>query len=118
MNTLAKAFGLRVLWSASRSHYHEVFGTWVLIGLKTQLKLAEYTAEVLIRQLIKQRNEYIRALPLHYGRLEKASEGDGFALGYVAAVKETVYEFSGYEALKPKLETRSATRRVGQECVS
>src|SRR3546814_18612712 len=104
MNTLAKAFGLRVLWSASRSHYHEVFGTWVLIGLKTQLKLAEYTAEVLIRQLIKQRNEYIRDLPLHYGRLEKDSEGEGYALGYVAAVKEMVKEFYGNEELKPRTE--------------
>lgn len=104
MHMLAKAYGCKVLWAASNSYRADVFGTWRLIGLKTQLKLAEYTAEVLIRQLIKQRNDYVRSLPDYLPRLAKAAQGDGFASGYVGAVRETVYAFSGYEELEPKLD--------------
>lgn len=113
---LAKVFGCRVLWTASRSYAADVFGTWTLVGLKTQLKLAEYAYAVLMPRLIKQRRDFIARLPKFCSREEKASEGDGFAVGWVAAIRSTVEEFAGYKDLREKLDryTEATYGKLGQ----
>lgn len=104
MQMIARAYGCLVLWTPSNSHYQQVFGTWRLVGLKSQLKLAEYVAEVLMRRLVKQRAEFVRILPGYLDRIEKAVEGDGFASGWVQSVSQTVVEFSRTEEIKPRLD--------------
>jgi hypothetical protein len=109
MHLLAKTFGFRVMFTASNSYAIDVFGTWTLVGLKTQLKLAEYAYAVLMPRLIKQRREFLATLPDWYSRDEKAAEGDGFALGWVRAIRSTVVEFSGMKELSEKLDLYQKT---------
>lgn len=104
MHMIASAYGCRVLWSASRSDNLSVFGTWHLVGLKPQLKLAEYTVEVLLRRLISQRNQFVRNLPSYHSRKVKAIEGDGFAFGWVESVKQTVVRFARADEIRPRLD--------------
>jgi hypothetical protein len=93
LSTVAKAFGCRLMWMKSYSHDADVFGRYTLVGLKDQVWMAHYTAEVLQRKLMKARAEFVKALgPM--GRWHKVREADGFCTGWVHAIKKTVQEFA------------------------
>lgn len=111
MRMLAKSYGCRILWNPSSSYARgsSVFGSWSMIGLKPQLKLAEYTAEVMLRRLVSQRADFVRNLPAAMDRDSKAAEGDGFATGWVQAVSATVAEFARADEIKPQLDSYMET---------
>ena len=94
LNLVAKAFGCRLLWMESSSYSPDVYGRYVLIGLKTQTELAQYTADVLQRKLIKARAAFVTGLPGYMNRGEKTVEADGFCHGWVKAIGATVHEFA------------------------
>lgn len=112
LNLVAKSFGCKMLWTRSHSHNDNVFGKYILVGLKEQVQLAQYTADVLQRKLIKARGEFVRGLPSHYGRQYKTKEADGFCHGWVQAVKKTVHEFALNDTTA-KLIDEEVTRRSG-----
>lgn len=104
LSLVTKAFGCSLIWthgnSWSRSAEH-AYGHYTIIGLKAQVPIAEYTAQVLLRKLRKSRGEFTSALPGYLTRQEKTREADGFCLGWVAAISRTVHEF----AKTPELES-------------
>ncbi len=103
IQTVAKAFGCKVLWTKSSSHFYgeHVYGSYVLIGLNSQVKLCSYTCEVLQRKLVKAKNGFVTQLPGHLSRGAKVIEADGFCHGWVNSIRNTVIEFAqGDEAKK------------------
>jgi hypothetical protein len=58
MRLVAEAFGCHLLWMRGNSHGRtakELFGSWRLVGPSSQLPIAQYTAQVLLRKLTKAR---------------------------------------------------------------
>lgn len=87
INLVAEAFGCRVLWT--KGHY-KTRGHYTLIGLKTQLPLAQYTCAVLQRKLTNARGKFVSSLPEYYDRKRKTVEADGFCHGWAIAVASKV----------------------------
>lgn len=71
MKLVADAFGCHLLWIRGNSHAstaEHVFGKWVIVGLATQVPIAEYAAQVLMRKLVKARAAHVASLPEWYAR--------------------------------------------------
>ena len=74
-------------------------GGYVYVGLKAQVQIAAYTAEVLLRKCKKARTEWIsKNLPglstLPGGRRKASQLGNEFALGWVSRIACVVHEFA------------------------
>lgn len=106
LHTVAKAFGCKLLWMRSSSYNVDVFGRYILIGLKAQVQLAQYTADVMQRKLIKARGQFTTNLPSYLGRGEKTVQADGFCHGWVMAVSKTVHEFALNDETKQLIDNR------------
>lgn len=63
-------------------------------GNKNRVELASYTWEVLARQLVVARKNYIRQQNKRIKNATKTSRGDKFAEGWVLAVRREVHSFS------------------------
>lgn len=100
INLIAKSFGCQLYWSKSFSHADDVFGSYRLVGLKSQVQIAHYTASVMQRKIITARIQFVRELPSHYSRARKIAEANGFCFGWVEAVSKTVAEFALNEEMK------------------
>lgn len=114
LNTIAKAFGCKLLWTSSSSYSSDVYGRYVLIGLKAQVQLAQYTADVLQRKLIKARGVFVNNLPTYLSRGEKTIQADGFCHGWVSSVSKTVHEFALSDETKQLIEDRVQEMSTGQ----
>lgn len=110
---VANAFGCRLMWSKSSSYSMDVYGRFILLGLKSQVELAQYTCDVMTRRLMKARAEFVAAQPSYLDRAEKTRNADGFCHGWVAAVERTVQEFAVGAELKQLIEDELAERAKG-----
>lgn len=108
LNIVAKAFGCEVLWRGARSYDQDNFGRYVLIGIESQVQLAQYTAEVMQRKLMAARLRYVSQLPIYFRRATKTVEADGFCHGWVTAISKTVHEFAMSD------ETRTTIRKYAE----
>lgn len=124
LNLVAKSFGCKLMWTSSSSYSTDVYGRYVLIGLKAQVQLAQYTAEVLQRKLIKARAQFVQDLPGYLDRQAKIREADGFCHGWVGAIAKTVHEFALTDDVKQlidecieekcgKRKAKTQDRRIG-----
>lgn len=100
---VGKAFGCKMLvfrsfYENRRGHINE--GEYVFVGLKMQVEIASYTANVLIRKCKKARSNFISektatASVTGGGRkINKTRLGDAFAEGWVGAISKLVTEFA------------------------
>lgn len=101
IHLVAKAFGCRVLWTKG---FYRTCGHYTLIGLKTQLPLAQYTCAVLQRKLASGRVAFVNGLPEHWDRKRKTIEADGFCYGWVKAVASKVTALAHGEETKKLIE--------------
>jgi hypothetical protein len=97
---IAKAFGMVVLWRPGNSNLKDYWGRYTFIGPKHQLPLVEYTFTVLQRQQTKQRQQFSVRLKekcdsagITLGSSLLTKELDGFAKGWVLALKPKVHAF-------------------------
>jgi hypothetical protein len=118
LNTIAKAFGCQMMWISSNSYRggSDVYGRYVLVGLKQQVQLASYTADVMTRKLIKARGEFVRTLPQGFMRQRKIVEADGFCHGWVLAVRKTVQEFAVPDETKRLIRTMIEEQTEDRNC--
>lgn len=114
LNLVAKAFGCKLLWQKSSSYSVDVYGRYILIGLKAQVQLAQYTADVLQRKLIKARGVFTTNLPGYMNRGEKTVEADGFCHGWVIAIGKTVHEFTLNDETKQLIDGALEELSTGQ----
>jgi len=115
LNTVARAFGCRLMWAKSYSHNEEVFGHYTIVGLKTQVPLAAYTTEVLQRKLMSSRARFVTNLPEHLSRQAKTMEADGFCHGWVATIRKTVHEFAMGDEVKALIDDHIKAVSSGKE---
>lgn len=94
VHMIVRAFGCQVMWNKSNSHAADVYGKFTFVGLKQQVQLAVYTAQVLQRRIVKARAAYQRSLPEWQSRKTKTTNADTFAIGWIQSVKKTVHEFA------------------------
>jgi len=102
MKTVADAFGCHLLWMGGNSHARTaeyMFGKWIIVGLSTQVPIAEYTASVLMRKLMKARAAHVNSLPSWLSRQEKTAEANGFCFGWIEVIAKTVSKFAKTEEL-------------------
>ena len=117
LNTIARAFGCQLLWTKSHSYCQDNWGRYVLIGLKAQVQLAQYTADVLQRKLIKARGKFVNELPPYMTRGQKTVQADGFCHGWVQAIRKTVHEFALNDETKQLIDDRVQELSTGQASV-
>jgi Protein of unknown function (DUF2786) len=96
LKVVGEAFGCDLYWDRSHSYVggKDVFGSYVYVGIKQQVELAAYTAEVMQRKLMKAKAVYVASLSSYHTRQEKVQKADGFCLGWVASVSDTIYVFA------------------------
>lgn len=116
--TVGKAFGCKLMFRPVTSLDYKVrgtMGTYVYLGLKQQAELAQYTAEVLLRRLIKARVNYTRKLPSYLERKEKTELADGFCVGWAVKIADKVIEFALPNATRELIEAEYARQTKGRE---
>ncbi len=115
LNLVAKAFGCRLLWTRSSSWKSgaDIYGRYTIIGLKHQVELAQYTAQVMQRKLVKARAEFVNRLPNHLCRGAKTVEADGFCHGWVQAISKTVHTFALSKEMEERIDDAVKARSRG-----
>ena len=103
IHTVAKAFNCELMWHASNSYMKHTtngyFASFIMIGPKNQLELAEYTAEVMLRKMKTARAIYTMQLSVDLPRAIKVHQADGFSMGWANAVSKVVHDFAGNEEI-------------------
>ena len=98
ISLIAKAFGCQLIWSKGSSHgktVAEIYGRYHFVGLKQQVPVAVYTAEVLLKRLTKARADFVKTEGKPYwDRSFKTKAADSFCLGWVHEIGKTVVEFA------------------------
>lgn len=67
---------------------------FVFYGFDYQPEIAAYALEVLLRQVTKERKEFVARLDNNFSRYEKRRNGDYFCSGWVKGVAEVVQSFA------------------------
>jgi hypothetical protein len=86
------------------------------VGVKAQVQLAQYTADVMTRKLIKARGEFVKTLTGF--RQAKIVEADGFCHGWVQAVRRTVQEFAVPDETRRLIREKIETQTGGKQADS
>jgi len=95
MNLISRTFGCKVMWKPARSSQEDNWAEFILVGPKSQVPVAEYSALVLMRKLASARSEFVSSLEPRLDRATKTKEADGFCLGWISGVARIVYDFAG-----------------------
>jgi hypothetical protein len=107
--TVGKAFGCKLMVSrfvpkegvklpkGSRGVFNE--GGFIFVGLKSQVEIAAYTAQVLVRKCQRARSQWIHdklsgISSRPGGKKLVTAMGDEFALGWVAQIQRLVHDFA------------------------
>lgn len=100
-HAICAMFGLHVpLWSQGGPEPTKK-GWWHFIGSKVYTEVAEYTYEVLYRQILSARNEYVKSL-CDYSRAEKSSLANDFCQGWVQQVQKNTSKMHDPDGLMLK----------------
>ncbi len=114
-NLVETAFGVRALFAlgAVMRRYGRTVrsrGAWRFVGCGNAPEIAQYTFEVLLRQLRKARKSYIETHLACYGRGEQSRRGDSFATAWLIEVRKRVEEFAQSVRQQRAIEAYIATR--------
>jgi hypothetical protein len=115
LNTVARAFGCRLMWARSNSYVKNVYGRYILLGLKSQVELAQYTAAVTQRKLMKARAQLAAKLPCYLDKAEKTRAADSFCHGWVSEVAKTIHDFALTKELVQLLDETLKDRVQGRK---
>jgi len=128
MHAVCEAFGCKLLWIGAvtsemtpfgKVRYSDSYGRFVIVGSKDRLNLATYAAEVLQRQMVKARTEFVQkrstaywdvAIGENFGlaardirenkelkrliRKQVTKDADSFASGWAWKIREKVTKFA------------------------
>lgn len=90
VNTVANAFSCRTIYSEGWNE-----GLWIFIGCGAAPEIAQYAMTVLMRQIKRQRAEFIRCECKRLKPASKTRRADLFCDAWVTQVNRQVREFSG-----------------------
>lgn len=104
VDSVARAFGCRIMWRSGNSYAKDPFGRFILVGPKVGLELAEYAAVFLLRKVVEGRRELNLRLPGGWSRQAKTKELDGFCKGYASTVWHKVLPLVHPEQMEAAIE--------------
>lgn len=114
LNIVADAFGISVVVG-----FHWKTGKLVavanLMGITPQPELAAYCLDVVYRQLVKARSEYIGSLSNRCKRETKIRRGDDFAKGWLYHVSTKVHTFAISEKQQDLISLYKAKKYEGSQ---
>ena len=110
-----KAFGVRMYFVPAQSWEQDNWGRYTMVGPTDQLAIAEYTVQVLIRNMVKARIDFLKTVPSMLSRSERSAEGDTFARHWANAIARMVHEFANPDdvdrAMKDMVEAETGGHR-------
>lgn len=115
LSKVGSAFGCKLMFAKSSSYARNPFGVYTLVGVKTQVELAQYTCEVLLRQLIKARSRFVANLHWELNRKQQTVEADTFCRGWVRGVTRAIIAFAHLEDTQQAIEDLYAERTGNRE---
>lgn len=98
-NKIAGAFGCEVIFA--RNYYSG--SSWKFIGIGPAAEIASYAQQVLMRQVKKARQTYIKTTLRRCGPPAKTRRADLYCAGWVSATTELLAKFVGSEAQQARL---------------
>ena len=103
MCKIAEALGCKLLFrSFSRGK-----ANWVFIGGETEVEIAKYAAQVMMRQCRAARKTYIETSLCRCGASRKTARADMFCLGWVISACKLLERYEQHPALDGYLERRN-----------
>jgi len=107
LHQVCRAFGARFTWTGgSGPKGFRTKGHYTIYAPKVQIELISYATDVLRRQLIKARAEYVATLPEWWTRPRKAAEADAFGVGFVHALSRKITDYVGDAAVAEAIRLR------------
>lgn len=97
INMICKAFGCSIVFKGAGGRQYAKF---LIVGIKSQVEIAQYTCEVMSRKLFSARSSFNKSLPTYLSRNEKTIQCDGFSMGWVEGVTSVINEFANSEETK------------------
>lgn len=118
LRCLGRAFGCKHYWVGGRGMKGaRDKGHWHVVAAKHQLELIRYAFDVVRRQMIKARAEFVATLPDYYTRPRKAAEGDAFGLAFVDALDKKILALADQDPLVAKAIDEHVLRICGGNTV-
>ncbi len=113
---VARAFGCKVLWRPGNSKRVDYWGRYILVGHTSQVPLAEYTASVLLRELVKARSKFSAALSDqgHSRGKEMTAKLDGFCKGWISAMHAKVLAFANSKEVEDLINEKMKEMSKGK----
>lgn len=108
VSSVARAFGCKVVQAVGHGR---IVCSYTYIGTKDKAQLAAYTGQVLYRQCLRARAQWLQInVPASTPRGDKARLGDDFCLGWAVAVDKKVVEFAMPEGLRALVDQYAKER--------
>lgn len=113
---IAASFGCKVLFKKSNSYNDNVFGTYTLIGLKSQTEIACYVCDIMTHKLMKARTNFVKDLKLgkEVARTSITKEADGFCQGWVDSIIKVIYVLTMSEEAREIIDVEFKARSYGK----
>lgn len=114
IKTVCRAFGCAEMWEKSHSNRANPYGRWIIIGMKSQVQVAEYTISVLLRQMVKGRARFVSSISPGHSREYISTEANGWCMGWVITISKTVHEFANPEGVQNEIDRLFESRAGGK----
>lgn len=96
MKKVCSAFGCVAFFYAGGPD-PTIKGSFRIVGPKGYIEIAQYACEVLMRQIVKARTDYVKGLGDEFTRGEKSKMANSFCLAWVGAVASKISAFADPE---------------------
>lgn len=114
IQTVCRAFGCTEMWSKSHSNRDNPYGRWIIIGMKSQVQVAEYTISVLLRQMVKGRTKFVSSISTGHSRKYISTEANGWCMGWIDAISKTVHDFANPDGVQNEINRLVESRTGGR----
>lgn len=96
---IESVFSVRVVIQSYKQYYPAEL---IFYGINSQAEVAAYMYEVLMRQLMRDRKEFVKTLPRRMIRTHKIEQADIYCEAWLSAVAEKVKDL--YQARDPRID--------------
>ena len=105
---IAKAFGCDAFFGKGNSHgetTEEIYAKYTYVGVRSQVEIAGYTINVVLRKIVKAKNEFSKSLPQKMSRADKTAQINGFLHGWSKEIMKTVHAFAESDEVTLAIES-------------
>lgn len=99
IDLIEKVFAVRIIINWYKKYYPAEL---VFYGINSQAEVAAYIYEIVMRQLMRDRREFVKTLPRRMTRTHKIEQADIYCEAWVSAVAGKVQDL--YQAKDPRID--------------